>query len=308
MKVSVFLTLLTHLVIMSSNANDEDPWIESIEESQQQQTQTGEAIIDENVAVRRSTRLASKASFSPSISDWPLPKILEVLFKSHISVPTGATHEELFNLLCENIDVPAPHSPPPPPSAGKKNMQKRKNLEPASVTGAPKRACGSSSSARSSHSTIQNNDPVLSALSSIQSSITAMNSRIQALESGSTSRNSENLLFSGPASSSTASTTLQLPGTEQQVDDVIPATLPRRSMGSAVPVSTGAPFFPPSAAISHQLRSQIIAAVHKLVHRTHCLPLRRGSQCPEPGSPLIYAFSANTVVFPQNVTQLILYA
>lgn len=30
-------------------------------------------------------------------------------------------------------------------------------------------------------------------------------------------------------------------------------------MGSAVPVSTGAPFFPPSAAISHQLRSQIIA-------------------------------------------------
>ncbi|RXN33979.1 hypothetical protein ROHU_015237 [Labeo rohita] len=209
---------------MSSNANDEDPWIESIEESQQQQTQTGEAIIDENVAVRRSTRLASKASFSPSISDWPLPKILEVLFKSHISAPTGATHEDLFNLLCENIDVPAPHSPPPPPSAGKKNMQKRKNLEPASVTGAPKRACGSSSSARSSHSTIQNNDPVLSALSSIQSSITAMNSRIQALESGSTSRNSENLLFSGPASSSTASTTLQLPGTEQQVNDVTPAT------------------------------------------------------------------------------------
>ncbi|RXN12064.1 hypothetical protein ROHU_029699 [Labeo rohita] len=108
---------------MSSNANDEDPWIESIEESQ---TQTGEAIIDENVAVRRSTRLASRASFSPSISDWPLPEILEVLFKSHISVPTGATHEELFNLLCENIDVPAPHSPPPPPSASKKNMQKRK--------------------------------------------------------------------------------------------------------------------------------------------------------------------------------------
>ncbi|KAL0185660.1 hypothetical protein M9458_017330, partial [Cirrhinus mrigala] len=245
--------------IMSSNANDEDPRIESIKESQQKQTQTGEAIIDENVAVRRSTRLASKASFSPSISDWPLPKILEVLFKSHISVPTRATHEELFNLLCENIDVPAPHSPPPPPPAGKKNMQKRKNHEPASVTGAPKRACGSSSSARSSHSTIQNNDPVLSALLSIQSSITAMNSRIQALESGSTSRNSENLLYSGPASSSTASTTLQLPGTEQQVDDVIPATLPRRSMGSAVPVSTGALFFPPSAAISHQLRSQIIA-------------------------------------------------
>ncbi len=141
-------------------------------------------------------------------------------------------------------------------------MQKRKNLEPASTsaTGAPKRACGLSSSARSSHSTIQNNDPVLSTLSSIQSSISNINSRIQALESGSASRISENLL-SGPASSNTASTTVtvRLPGAEQQVDDIIPATIPRRTMGSAVPVSTGSTFFSPTAAISHQLRSQIIA-------------------------------------------------
>ncbi len=248
---------------MSSAANDEDPWVESIEESQQHQSQTGEAILDENnVSVRRSTRLASKSSCPSGISDWPLPKILEVLFKSHISVPTGATHEELFTLLCESIDVPAPQSPPRPQISGKKNMQKRKNLEPASTlaTGAPNRACSLSSSARSSHSTIQNNDPVLSTLSSIQSSISNINSRIQALESGSASRISENLL-SGPASSNTASTTVtvRLPGAEQQVDDVIPATIPRRTMGSAVPVSTGSTFFSPSAAISHQLRSQIIA-------------------------------------------------
>ncbi|KAF4095453.1 hypothetical protein G5714_024531 [Onychostoma macrolepis] len=247
---------------MSSAANDEDPWIESIDESQQHQSQTGEVILDENnVSVRRSTRLASKSSCSPGISDWPLPKILEILFKSNIPVPSGATHEELFTLLCESIDVPASHSPPHPPTSGKKNTQKRKNFEPASTsaTGASKWACGPSSSARSSHSMIQNNDPVLSALSNIQSSISDMNSRIQALESGSASRISRNLLLSGPASSNTASTTVRLPGAEQQVDDVIPATVPRRTMGSAVPVSTGSTFFPPTAAISHQLRSQIIA-------------------------------------------------
>ncbi len=101
---------------------------------------------------------------------------------------------------------------------------------------------------------------MLSTLSSIQSSISNINSRIQALESGSASRISENLL-SGPASSNTASTTVtvRLPGAEQQVDDVIPATIPRRTMGSAVPVSTGSTFFSPTAAISNQLRSQIIA-------------------------------------------------
>ncbi len=85
MKLHLFLTLLTQLVIMSSAANDEDPWVESIEESQQHQSQTGEAILDENnVSVRRSTRSASKSSCPSGISDWPLPKILEVLFKSHI--------------------------------------------------------------------------------------------------------------------------------------------------------------------------------------------------------------------------------
>ncbi len=52
---------------------------------------------------------------------------------------------------------------------------------------------------------------------------------------------------------------MRLPEAEQQVDDVIPATIPRRTMGSAVPVSTGSTFFLPTAAISHQLRSQIIA-------------------------------------------------
>ncbi len=51
---------------------------------------------------------------------------------------------------------------------------------------------------------------------------------------------------------------MRLPVAAQLVDDVIPATIPRRIMGSAVPMSTGSTF-PPTAAISHQLRSQIIA-------------------------------------------------
>ncbi len=52
---------------------------------------------------------------------------------------------------------------------------------------------------------------------------------------------------------------MRLPVAAQPVDDVIPATIPRRIMGSAVPMSTASTFFPPTAAISHQLRSQIIA-------------------------------------------------
>ncbi len=62
----------------------------------------------------------------------------------------------------------------------------KENPEPASTsaTGAPKRAFGPSSSARSSHSTFQNNDPVLSTLSSIQSWISDMNSRIKAQHPG----------------------------------------------------------------------------------------------------------------------------
>lgn len=143
-------------------------------------------------------------------------------------------------------------------------MQKRKNLDPASTSAdpAPKRAGSSAVSARQVYSSsVQSNDPVLSALSNIQVSLSDMNSRIQALECSSTSKSSANLLFSGPSSENSSSATARLPVfTQQQDDDVVNSvTIPRRTMGSAVPVSTGSPFFPPAAAISHQLRSQIVA-------------------------------------------------
>ena len=36
-------------------------------------------------------------------------------------------------------------------------------------------------------------------------------------------------------------------------------TFPRRTLGTAVPISTGVPFFHPAAAVSPHLRSQILA-------------------------------------------------
>ncbi|KAF4102818.1 hypothetical protein G5714_015701 [Onychostoma macrolepis] len=127
---------------MSSAAND--PWVESIEESQQHRSQTGEAILDEsNVSVRWSTRLAT------------------------------------------------PHSPPPPPTSGKKNMQKRKNLEPTSTSATESRLLSPAQ------------HPGFRKISS--SPVWLPN---------------------------TASTTVRLPGAEQQDDDIIPATFPWRTMGN----------------------------------------------------------------------------
>ncbi|KAI7791776.1 hypothetical protein IRJ41_007867 [Triplophysa rosa] len=141
---------------------------------------------------------------------------------------------------------------------------------PAEVT--PKRAAGPAGSARTSHATVQSNDPVLSALSSIKSSLSDMNTRIQALEAGSRIRHPANPRFYGPSTLHfTSAKVLQLLDPEQD-DDVIPAAVPRRTMGSAVPVSTGSPFFSPAAVISHQLRSQILAADISLV--TKLFPAR----------------------------------
>ncbi|ROL23489.1 hypothetical protein DPX16_18757 [Anabarilius grahami] len=211
---------------MSSTANDKDQWqVESIEESQQI-GQAEEAIQDEsNASVRRSSRLASKTISPPSIIDWPIPKLLEILYRHDIPAPIGATHKELFTLLCEKIDISAADFPPPPPFSGSKQVQKRKNLDPASTSAdpAPKRASSSAISARQVYSSsVQSNDPVLSALSNIQFSLSDMNSRIQALESSSTSKSSANLLFSGPSSENSSSATARLPVlTQQQDDDVV---------------------------------------------------------------------------------------
>ncbi|CAM4572668.1 unnamed protein product [Leuciscus chuanchicus] len=80
----------------------------------------------------------------------------------------------------------------------------------------------------------------------------------------------------------------------------------RRTLATAVPLSTGSPFFPPAATISHQLRGQILAgAVLVLVRRSRCLSRRQGNQCLELGLLLT---SANSADYPRTVIQLILYA
>lgn len=45
----------------------------------------------------------------------------------------------------------------------------------------------------------------------------------------------------------------------ENLDDVIPAVTPRRTLATAVPVQSGSPFFSPVAALSNTLRNQIIA-------------------------------------------------
>ncbi|KAL1276886.1 hypothetical protein QQF64_023559 [Cirrhinus molitorella] len=241
---------------MSSTANDEDPWqIETIEESQHHPSQAEEASQDDsNVSVRRSSRLASKSVTSPSICNWPLPKILETLFRNHIPAPTGASHEELFTLLCENIDVQTADSAPPPPFSSKKQVQKRKNIDPPLVpaTAAPKRTGGHVGPVPTGNSTVPSSDPVLSALSSIQSSLSDMTTRIQALESG-----------SAPKSTNPASATVRLPLASelQDHDDITQRLFPGGGRGEKCSpcVHRLTFFFPPAAAISQQLRSQIIA-------------------------------------------------
>ena len=49
------------------------------------------------------------------------------------------------------------------------------------------------------------------------------------------------------------------------LDDVMSEFTPTRMLATAVPVSHGQPFFPPAAAISHKLRSQILAGNINLV-------------------------------------------
>lgn len=85
-----------------------------------------------------------------------------------------------------------------------------------------------------------------------------MKSRIQALESASALSTS---LFLSSQSDYLPSFSLRRGGDS---NDDTPATIdgiaiPWRSLGAAVPISTGVPFFPHIAAIPPKLRSQILA-------------------------------------------------
>ena len=79
---------------------DEDLWqVDGIMESQQQ-SEAEEANEESVISIRQSSR---KNPNIPSMEDWPVPKLLEVLFKNDIPAPVGASHKELFALFKENI-------------------------------------------------------------------------------------------------------------------------------------------------------------------------------------------------------------
>lgn len=249
----MLVLLLTLLLAMASTADD-DLWQEnSIADTQPSQLQPDlgeEASLDGNTAtVRRSSQLASKTPNAPCLSGWPMSKILEMLFKNNIQPPIGASHEDLFAFLCDNLDIPQTDATPVPPAqpAGKKHNQKRKHTEPGFA--GQKRSGGQTPSG--GVSAPPSSDPLLEALFSIQSSLGDMNCRISTLENS----------RSAPFSSADVSAARKQDQHFHQApcDDVIPQVTPRRTLATAVPVSTGAPFFPLSAALSHHLRSRIIA-------------------------------------------------
>ncbi|XP_073350214.1 uncharacterized protein [Pagrus major] len=314
--------------------DDEDPWqSDGIMVEPHRVSESEEAIDEERApsSLRRSSRLAGKGTgqIAPSIDDWPIPKLLEFLFCNDVSAPVGASHRELFALFLNCAGFPpvvqrpvsaptvsatsvsVPSAAAPPVSAPRKAQSKHKHWSQNSVVAPTPAAAPPAKRARAPATAVASsapaNDAILAALSSIQSSLSSMNSRIQTLEAAavpSTSSAFQAAVFTSrePAAAAASSAT--------QFSDVTPAPLdgisiPRRILGSAVPISTGVPFYPPAAAISFNLRNQILAAVPKPALRSRCSSRREGSPCHEPGSPLASASFANSAVSLRNATRLI---
>ncbi|XP_074508471.1 uncharacterized protein LOC141777803 [Sebastes fasciatus] len=310
-RFSTYKLQLNLLLVKSISVHDEVPWLDDwAMESQQQQTEAEEAIGKESpVPICQSSRLICRHSSSaPSISEWPVSRLLEVLFENHIRAPVGSSLEELFEMFLESGHGETPPADLSKSCAPRKAAEKgdtqfpklhcNSTAEPPSkrarapavrapVVRAPVRAPAVrapirapirapavkapavQATAPAAGSVDQEDNPFMTALFSIQSSLGNMNSRIQGLESVSASPASRALPNTDGPSTSTAAASPTWSAFAPQIDDVIPSsfddiTVPRRSLGSAVQISTGIPFFPPAAAISHNLRSQTLAAVlHK---------------------------------------------
>ena len=198
----------------------------------------------------------------------------------HRTVVTSVT----FVLRClRRTSAPKQHSHFSPTTPFLKNLQrKEKNCSrnsavvPAPATAPPSKRARVPEEA-ASFAYLADNDPMVSALNNIQSLLATMNSRIQVLESGAThsagpSSSAGGMLPSslstgpahGPAGSSPFAGPAHGPTGVAPDDDVTAArsdgiTFPRRMLGTAVPISTGVPFFPPAAEVSQHLRSQILA-------------------------------------------------
>lgn len=241
---TLFLSLLTcwSLAMDTSDTlgqiSDDSP-----DESQDRHTED----LDRAQLVRRSSRIAARNPFS--INEWPKDRILSTLYSLNIQAPPNLSHDQLWNFLQEVHQDPQPIStneaPSLPRATGRKATEKRRNTSTDQTNLTPKKAKSSHPSQAPAE---QGDDRIFSALLAIQGSLSNMDNRIQALESL-RSASAHRAIFDGQTSSST-------PDCAFTPDPA--ANLPRRTLGSALPVaSTGAPFFPPAAAIYPHRRAQI---------------------------------------------------
>ena len=189
---------------------------------------------------RRSPRLVQR-----QLLDWPVVRILEVLYANGISAPPGLGHEDLLELLVSR--VPAALEDPEPDLAASRKKRgkapaKKRSAKPAAAPTRKRRKSAPAPAPAPASPAPQPNAEVLSALADIKASLVSVNNRLVVLESNSCPSTSA----SGVEPASTSSAEL--------------LSLPRRTLGTAVPApSIGAPFLSPAGAIPDALRSQIIA-------------------------------------------------
>ncbi|KAF0035456.1 hypothetical protein F2P81_013214 [Scophthalmus maximus] len=202
---------------------------------------------EENYQARHSSRLAGKSP--PLIKT----KILDALYSRNISAPLGVRHDELFQFFVAN-PVQDQAAVPPLTSSSRKSSSKKNHCRPAAANDNNTANTAAKRPRLQTHADHQDEDPVLAALSNIQSSLSVMEVRLQVLESRSDSQLPT--LTLQPSTSTTTSTAFGA---------LLGDVMSHRTLGTAVPTApTGVPFFPPAAAVSPQLKNQILA-VHKLV-------------------------------------------
>ncbi|KAJ8359101.1 hypothetical protein SKAU_G00156260 [Synaphobranchus kaupii] len=212
-----------------------------------------------STSVLRSARLAVRNAESPCIALWSISKILGVLFSRNIQAPLGASHEELLDFLMANVpDIatsPATGIPASTPPAPRKASSKRKYCAPPATSSAE--ASAPEKRARSQSQGVipqQTEDPILTALSYIQTSLLDMDARILNLEN---SPSSTRFIVNEPGMGTSSAATYNANPAPSNL-----AIEPRRNMGTAIPAApVGVPFFPPAAAISAHLRAQILAVL-----------------------------------------------
>ncbi|KAJ8352046.1 hypothetical protein SKAU_G00235220 [Synaphobranchus kaupii] len=167
----------------------------SVDEDSQPQTDGN------STSVRRSARLAVRNPESPCIAFWSITKILGVLFSRNIQAPLGASHEELLHFLIANVPdietAPATGIPASTPPAPRKASSKQKHCAPpatsSAVASAPAKRARSQSLGAIPQ---QTEDPILTALSNIQTSLLDMDAQILNLEN---SPSATSFVFNEPA-------------------------------------------------------------------------------------------------------------